>query len=404
MDARKAFDRFEKSGAGFLPIVLLSAIAIAATAGVFHIAKQLRIIPPYAVTVLGALVAKSSGYGNQLEPITEAEEREAKFTKVVFDRKLLEEQYAYIGAFYRSRGRVCHVYVDLQNRTQVTAYRWSEEALQTGTDGKKTVPAGFIFTSYTEDGRVIRTVHGDIEPLQGPWVSTEPVEGPGNASELIEALRTRHLERIANETLRELTTENTISIAREQSDRTGAWLMSQAPLTVEKLETLSDIPVFGKKAKPKDKAAFLVGFCDGAADDADRVALESWNRELQAQGKPAVAAEDVVVIHAMTNRFHLINRVLPQDDTDEQEKIRKQMIARLGASVGNLMDGQEPSQEALAEMLQALDPLSAPTLSGEIQQPFAAKFYLRKGSPRGAESAGPSSPPSSSQAEATADR
>jgi hypothetical protein len=404
MDASKAFDRFEKSGAGFLPIVLLSAIAIAATAGVFHFAQQLRLIPPYAVTVLGALVAKSSGYGNQLEPITEAEEREAKFTKLVFDRKLLEEQYAYIGAFHRSRGRVCHVYVDLQNRTQVTAYRWSEEASKEGTDAKKKVPAGFIFTSYTEDGRVIRTVHADIEPLQGPWVSTEPVEGPGDASGLIEALRTRHLERIANETLRELTSDNTVSIAREQSDRTGAWLMSQAPLTVEKLETLSDAPVFGKKAKPKDKAAFLVGFCDGVADDADRVAFEAWNRELQAQGKPAVAAEDVVVIHAMTNRFHLINRVLPEEDTDEQEKIRKQMIARLGASVGNLMDGQEPPQEALAKMLQMLDPLSAPTLTGEIQQPFPAKFFLRKGPAREVEAVDQASSQSSSAPATSADR
>jgi hypothetical protein len=343
-----------------------------------------------------------------LDPITAEEEREAKFTKLVFDRKLLEEKYAYIGAFHRSRGRVCHVYVDSQHRTQVTAYRWSEEGSKEGADAKKTVPAGFIFTSYTEDGRVIRTVHGDNEPLQGPWVSTVPIEGPiegpGDASELIEALRTRHLERIANETLRELSLENTISIAREQSDRTGAWLMSQAPLTVAKLETLSDAPVFGKAARPQDKAAFLVGFCDGAADDADRVAVEAWNRELQAQGKPAVAAEDVVVIHAMTNRFHLINRVLPEPETDEQKKIRKQMVARLGASIGNLMDGQEPPQDALAKMLQVLDPLSPPTLAGEIQKPFPAKFYSRKGPAREVESLDQASSPSSSAPATSADR
>jgi hypothetical protein len=367
MDAQRAFDRFEKSGGGIVPVALLAALTIAATLGVFHAANQFRESQAIPVLVMGNLFSKSMGCADSFDAVPEDAPQYADLhaQREEMDQLFPSPTYEYVGMFAPKFLAGFHLYLDAKNRLQVIVKRFKDK------EGKKPGNLYTVFTSFTADDRIIRTLNREISLARIPWLDTQLVSSEGNPEEIVAALRSKHLFRVNELALQELTPENILSINREQATRAGLWLMEQAPLSVSRLEDLVG-NVWGKRASEQNKNYFLIGFCDGAAEEFDRMAIDAYLNRVNEEDR-SEEAKGLFALHAMSNRFHLVSTLVPTSDAPRSDASKKERADWLKSALAEPVS--PPSDlERFMESITTDDPM---VLLGEIDKPFPAKIYQR---------------------------
>jgi len=123
--------------------------------------------------------------------------------------------------------------------------------------------------------------------------------------------------------LRELTMENILSINKQQATRANLWLIEQAPLTTSKLEALAG-NIWSKRASEQDKKHFLAGFCDGASEEFDRMAIAAHLAQDANDDAQPKDTQGLFALHAMSNRFHLMNTLVPTSDAPRSDASKKE--------------------------------------------------------------------------------
>lgn len=381
MEARRAFERFEKSASGSLPIAILSIAGICITIAIFHLSSQLKTLPRSPILILGYVVSRSTGYATRLQTLSADDERRNRLDsdKQHFDALLPSPGYVYVGTYTNSLDYGFHLYIDTELRAQVHAQRLSSEKPK-GDPPKDR----FRFTSFTDDGRAILSTGTEDENLyaKAPWLEINAVKASGSSELILSELRASHRKQTSSEFLVELTPGNCEAINLEHANRLGEWLMQQAPLTVDKFDGI--FPPFRAFSQKADKELFLIGFCDGLSEEFDRVAIDTYRQAEIALGKTPPSSEELVAIHAMTNRFHIAALLTPPSDETKpmEQKIGVSARRILLAKQKTLFSAESESLDDLESFLMEFFERNPIARVGEIDKPFAARIYLRVDSSR----------------------
>lgn len=371
MDGKTAFERFEKTGAGLLPLICLSGLAILATILVVDIAASIpndnRAITSKIIDA-GYAFGKTFGYGERYEAIPP----EADYFRIMdvgrkeVDVAFPSPAYTYVGAYQAADlpNSGFHVYLDASRRSVIEVI--NPKGGETGRPGRQIV----CFTSITVDDQLIITCNTKIPNFETPWVRWEVVPAEGALSEVADKLAEIHQERVASQSLRGVEPEDFIKLSQQQSARTAAWLIDQAPLPASKLMECLGIDTSTSDNK-QAAALLLMGFCKGASEGYDRVAIESYQQQMRDAGEEPLEAEALFVLHAMTNELSLCERFPRSISKDAMFYRLENEWVRRTANAGKA--DREQIENLLVEFTKD-EPL---VQLGTIVKPFNAKIFQR---------------------------
>jgi hypothetical protein len=380
MKARSALDRFENSLGGFVPVALLASLTIAATLAVFHLANARPDMKVVSILVTGNMLSQTFGMANAFEKVENEipPVSEVPSQKDEMDRMLASPNRVYAGMFASNVHADFHLYIDTEHRTQILIKRLKATETAKGAAEGIAIPGELLvcMTSFTEDDRVLHTQTSKARLIDPPWVQVELLSSDSDGEVLLAEVRSKHLQLVWDAKLREITLENILALNRAASEREYAWLMDQAPLTPAKWDVLIG-SVFTAKATEADREYLLVGFCDGASEEYDRIAVDAFLKQRGDDTAP-IAAEGLIAVHAMTNRFHLLQTLVPVPEA-KQSKPKSQLRAGwIKQAITEPVSTTAELDSMIAE-ISSEDPL---VLLGEIEKPFPAKIYQRSSANR----------------------
>ncbi len=370
MDAQKAFERFEKTGAGLLPVFLLAALAITATLWVVSLSNKIPKVPSElteGVLNLGRLASYSIDLSDHITLASEdgAGSELAQEAKLEIEESLPANEFTWIGAVQDSRQPSLLGQVYLSADRTIYACFVPSTGLQLAGDSSFAV----VLTSKTKDDRTVQTSSSEIFHIATPWSQTQVVSIRGHLEKVLTKLLETRRKQLGSEQLAELDS-NIVEFERAQSARIAYWLIEQAPI---KSSVVADI--LGSEWRgnsPTLNALLLIGFCDTASEEYDHAALKAY---LQNNGSSneskAEANNGFYVLHAMSNEMH-VAKLFPQSIS--QAEIRRRLQSEwLPATVQAGKTDMVQVEKLMKELTQS-DPL---VLMGEIEKPFRAKIYQR---------------------------
>jgi hypothetical protein len=370
MDAQKAFERFEKTGAGLLPVFLLAALAITATLSVVSLSNKIPKVPlelTEGVLNLGRLASYSIDLSNHTKQASEdgSESEGAQEARREIEESLPANEFTWIGSVQDSRQphALGHVYISA-DRT-IYAYFVLSTGLQLAGDSRFAV----VLTSKTKDDRTIQTSSSQIFHIATPWSQTQVVSISGHLEKVITKLLETHRKQLGSEQMAELDS-NIVEFERTQSARTAYWLIEQAPIKSSVVAEILGSEWRGES--PILNALLLIGFCNTASDEYDHAALKAY---LQNNGSSndskTEASSGFYVLHAMSNELH-VAKMFPQS-ISQAEIDRRLQSEWLPATVKAGKTDMAQVEQLFMELTVG-DPLA---LVGEIEKPFRAKIYQR---------------------------
>jgi hypothetical protein len=370
MDAQKAFERFEKTGAGLLPVFLLAALAIASTLSVVGLSNRVPRIPPElteAVMNLGRLVSYMVDLSGHTKLVGEdsLEFEEAQEARLEIESSLPENKFKWIGAIQDSREPSDLVPVFLGADRTIYACFVPSKGIRVAGDPSYVV----VLTSKTKNDRTIQTCSSEVFNIVTPWSQIQTVDASGDLGKIFTQTLEAHRQQIGSEQLSELDS-NIVKFEREQMARTAYWLIEQAPI---KSSVVSEM--LGRRWRGDNEvrnALLLIGFCKSASEEYDHAALKAY---LQNNGSSneseAETTNGFYVLHAMSNEMH-VAKMFPQSIS--QAEIRRRLQSEwLPATVQAGKTDMAQVEKLMKELTQS-DPL---VLVGEIEKPFRAKIYQR---------------------------
>jgi hypothetical protein len=383
MKARSALDRFENSFGGIVPVALLASLAIAGTLAVFHLANAQPDRQVLSILVAGNVLSRTLGLADVVEKVDEeiASVSDVRSQKDEFDRLLASSPVVYAGLFASKSHGAFHLYIDTEHRIQILIKRLKvPEAAKAVAEGMEimAVPGELLvgMISYTEDDRVLQTQTRKARLIHPPWVEVESLSSDSDGEVLIAELRSKHLQLVGDAKLRDITVDNILDWNRTEAERESAWLMDQAPLTLPKWDALIG-GILTSRATEAERGYLLVGFCDGASEEYDRMAIDAFLKQRGDDTTP-IAAEGLIAVHAMTNRFHLLQTLVPVPEAKQSRAKSKLRAGWIKQAITEPVSTTAELDSMIAEITSE-DPL---VLLGEIEKPFPAKIYQRSSANR----------------------
>lgn len=370
MDAQKAFERFEKTGAGLLPVFLLAALAIAATLSVVSLSNKIPKVPlelTEGVLNLGRLASYSIDFSDHITLASEdgAESERAREAKLEIEESLPANEFTWIGTVQDSRQPSALGQVYLSADRTIYAYFVPSTGLQLAGDSSFAV----VLTSKSKDDRTIQTSSSQIFHIATPWSQTQVVSIRGHLEKVLVKLLETHRKQLGSEQLAELDS-NIVEFERAQSARTAYWLIEQAPI---KSSVVADI--LGSEWRgnsPTLNALLLIGFCKTASEEYDHAALKAYlQKNGSSKESKTEASSGFYVLHGMSNELH-VAKMFPQS-ISQAEIDRRLQSEWLPATVQAGKTDMVQVEKLMKELTQS-DPL---ILVGEIEKPFRAKIYKR---------------------------
>lgn len=367
MDAQKAFERFEKTGAGLLPVFLLAALAITATLSVVSLSNKIPKVPlelAEGVLNLGRLASYSIDFSDHTT-LAGAESERAQEDRREIEESLPANEFTWIGNVQDSRQPHALGHVFLSSDRTIYAYFVLSTGLQLVGDSRFAV----VLTSKTKDDRTIQTSSSQIFHIATPWSQWQVVSISGPLEKVLVKLLEAHRKQVGSEQLAELDS-NIVEFERNLSARTAHWLIEQAPIKSSVVANILGSEWRGES--PILNALLLIGFCNTASEEYDHAALKAY---LQNKGSSkesnAEATSGFYVLHAMSNELH-VAKMFPQS-ISQAEIDRRLQSEWLPATVKAGKTDMAQVEQLLKELTQS-DPL---VLVGEIEKPFQAKIYQR---------------------------
>lgn len=369
MDAHKAFERFEKTGAGLLPVFLLAALAITATLSVVGLSNRVPRIPPElteAVMKLGRLVSYMVDLSGHTDLVGEdsSEFEEAQEARLEIESSLPEKVFTWIGALQDSREPTDLVPVFLNADRTVYAYFVPSKGIRVAGDPSYVV----VLTSRTKNDRTIQTCSSEVFNIATPWSQMQTVDANGDLGKIITQVLEAHRKQLGSEKLEELDSD-IVAFERKQMARTAYWLIEQAPI---KSSVVSEM--LGGRWRGDNEvrnALLLIGFCKSASEEYDRAAIQAYLKQIGREENSAEPSSGYYVLHAMSNEMH-VAKMFPQSINPTE--IRRRLQSEwLPATVQAGKTDMVQVEQLMKELTQS-DPL---VLVGEIEKPFRAKIYQR---------------------------
>ncbi len=375
MDAQKAFERFEKTGAGLLPVFLLAALAITATLSVVSLSNKIPTVPlelTKGVLNLGRLASYSIDLSDHTKLASEdgAESERDQEDRREIEESLPANEFTWIGNVQDSRQPNAVGFVFLSTDRTIYAYFVQSSGLQLAGDSRFAV----LLTSKTKDDRTIQTSSSQIFHIATPWSQTQVVSISGHLEKVLTKVLETHRKQLGSkefgsEQLAELDSD-IVEFERNLSARTAYWLIEQAPI---KSSVVADI--LGSEWRgnsPTLNALLLIGFCDTASEEYDHAAIKAYLQKVGSSldVKPG-SKSGFYVLHAMSNELH-VAKMFPQS-ISQAEIDRRLQSEWLPSTLKDGKTDMAQVEQLLNELTQS-DPL---ILVGEIDKPFRAKIYQR---------------------------
>lgn len=369
MDAQKAFERFEKTGAGLLPVFLLAALAITATLSVVGLSNRVpRILPELteAVMNLGRVVSYMVDLSGHTKIVGEesSEFDQAKEARLEIESSLPENKFKWIGTLQDSREPSDLVPVFLSADRTIYAYFIPSKGIRVAGDPSYVV----LLTSRTKNDRTIQTCSSDVFNIATPWSQIQTVDASGAMGKIFTQTLEAHRKQLGSEQLEELDTD-IVAFERKQMARTAYWLIEQAPI---KSSSVSEM--LGRRWRGDNEvrnALLQIGFCKSASEEYDLAAIQAYLKQIGKEENNAEASSGYYVLHAMSNEMH-IAKLFPQSIS--QTEIRRRLQSEwLPATVLAGKTDMAQVEKLMKELTQS-DPL---VLVAEIEKPFRSKIYQR---------------------------
>lgn len=364
MDARAAFEKFEKRGAGVWPVLVLSLLAFVATMLVVQMAKRLKSMDNAASHFIAAgfNIARTLGFDTELAPLDEPS-AELHSGVIAKERTELDEaipeNLKYCGLF-QSTGldELWHqTWLDAGGRYQVEILRPQQRE-----DGSY---YPILISSQTEGDEWLFTSSEQMY-LQAPsWQKLNAFESKMDPLKVyLPKMLAEHQLFVGDQKLKLITQDNYVPLNEGRKRREMLWLIEQAPLPIHFMEKL----MLAKRpeATKDETAQVLIGFCWGLCKSYDMVAIESFRDQFPDKASQTENVDEMVVLHDVTNQVHIAHRLLgSKTQFDELSLEWTQELLR---------DGRTNPQAVEAYLEKLTRP--APLIKiGELQKPFPAKIY-----------------------------
>lgn len=364
MDAREAFEQFEKRGAGIWPVLLLSAVALAATIGVVHWSKSLSAIDDSSQRLvdIGFTLAQALGLDTEFKELDDALVQRHQAT--LDDQRQQVSQSLppgsqYVGVFQISRLESIwlQAWLDQQGRYQIEV-----GPMQTSSKGTYYPVA---LSSRTADDRWLVTSNESSQWLTPDWQEFQlfaPTDG--DVAVWLPKLISMHEQRLTDRPLMSITGDSIKEFNSLRKRREAIWLMQQTPITVEKFQQL--LQPHAAELGREETAQILMGFCCGLCKAYDHMAIEAFRNQLTDNAPQAEDERQLVVLHGLTNPMYLQLRLLGP---------KAQVAQHLPKWTSDLVRDGHTTRQAVDQHLAKLT-RQAPLIElGEIQQPFSAKIF-----------------------------
>lgn len=370
MDAQKAFERFEKTGAGLLPVFLLAALAITATLSVVGLSNRVPRIPPElteAVMNLGRVVSYMIDLSGHTTVVREdsSEFERAQKAQLEIESSLPANKFTWIGTVQDSRDPSALIPVFLSADRTIYAYFVPSTGSRVAGDPSHAV----VLTSKTKHDRTIQTCSSEVFNIATPWSQMQTVDANGDLGKILTQALEAHHKQLGSEQLEELDTD-IVAFERKQLTRTAYWLIEQAPI---KSSVVSEM--LGSKWRGDNQvrnALLLIGFCKSASEEYDRAAIQAYLQQTGSSNENKTeATSGFYVLHAMSNEMH-VAKMFPQSIS--QAEIRRRLQSEWLPATVQAGNTDMVQVEQLMKDLTQSDPL---VLVGEIEKPFRAKIYQR---------------------------
>lgn len=377
MDARRAFERFEKSGAGWLPVAGLSALAILTTLLLIELLANLPPSSqnsfPVGLVSIGRQLGTNVGYSVELKfkalddsnvkqaladlPIELEQKQQFIDDRAALVKLSTENKLTYAGGLFRRDGAASQLLLDQQKRFAVIFSALSENAVRV------------TIESFLQDGRYITTANTPKQIPSLDWIDQKVLPSQGLLSELIPLLIEEHLARLGDSPSVEISVENFEKLIGSTNTKIGDWFITQSPLSVAEFQKVL-IDNILQDVKLDEVAYLLIGFCDGQSAAYDRIAIEAAQGQLREQGKPIPEASELIALHAMTNQLHL-SQLFPDSDIDLTELAKTEWMPAL------VRDGQTTSSQ-VEEYLNRLVPDNSLVELIQLEKPFPTRIFQRR--------------------------
>jgi hypothetical protein len=370
MNVKTGFERFEKSGAGILPVIFIAGLTILGTMGVVELAAQIPNEKPRLMSLvidLGAMVGKSLGYGERYEPVDEGTACFDKTQKELpeISKAFPAPAYSYVGAFQVADTEKGCFHVYLNESQQVLVEVLDMERRESAASSRYLV----CMTSVTDDQRLIKTCNSRTTSFARPWIDEKLIETSEELPAIVSELEGAHKSRMASLSVQSIPPDTVMARSREEAERTALWLIEQAPLPLSMMMDYSR--ELGIPENPRFAALLLMGFCRESSKGYDRVAKQVYLDQLRTEGKDAIPPEQLFVMHAMTNELHLCDEFPASISNDEAtRRLDRDWLNQI------IADGKRDPQR-IERFLHELTQANPLTELGSIERPFPARIYQR---------------------------